>query len=88
MEPFEISMGDRFLLEGTQGAVSILGASTLTDVNAERALAELFYAELSIGKNLGVALLNAKRKFAVTNPKQKDVLLGITIMGFPEIVVE
>ncbi len=87
VEPAEISMGDRFLLEGRQGAVSVLGASTLTSVVAERILANLFYAELVQDKSIGQALLDAKREFMLTHPEHKDVLLGVGIMGFPEIVV-
>ena len=87
VESLGISMGDRFLLEGTNGAVSVMGASTLTDVNAERIISQIFYAELTKGKTLGRALLDAKRRFAKKYPEQKDILLGITIMGFPNIIV-
>jgi hypothetical protein len=87
VEPTEISMGDRFLLEGRQGAVSVLGSSTLTEVAAERKLADLFYAELVQDKSIGQALVDAKRKFMLTHSDQKDVLLGVSIMGFPGVIV-
>ncbi|MEE9448055.1 MAG: C25 family cysteine peptidase, partial [Arenicellales bacterium] len=88
IEPTEISMADQFLLNGEQGAVAIIGASTLTNALTEKLLAELFYAEMANGKSIGRALLDAKRTLAVENPDAKDLLLGVSLMGFPELVAE
>jgi len=87
VEPSEISMADQFLLKGQQGAVATIGASTLTDAAGEKILADLYYAELAKGKSIGVALRDAKRELAAINSDYKDLLLGVTLMGFPELRV-
>jgi len=87
VSPNEDSMGHRFLMEGEQGAVAVMGATTLTDANAERELAELVFMRLSQGERLGDAVTNAKQEFARENPDHLDVLLGWTILGSPELLV-
>jgi hypothetical protein len=37
---------------------------------------------------LGAALLDAKKELAKTHPELADVLIGWTLMGDPELVVE
>ena len=46
VSPNEDSMGHRFMMEGEQGAVAVMGASTLTDANSERQLARLVFCLL------------------------------------------
>jgi len=74
-------------MEGDQGAVSVMGATTLTDATAERALAMLVFENISNGQNLGDAILNAKQAYALVYPNDLDVLLGWSLLGFPETVV-
>ena len=87
VSPEEDSMGHRFLMEGEQGAVSVMGATTLTSASAERALAKLVFARLANGERLGDAVTGAKQEYATTNPDDLDVLLGWTILGMPELFI-
>jgi len=80
-------MGHRFMMEGEQGAVAVMGASTLTNANSERKLASLVFARLANGERLGDAVTNAKQEYAVDNPNDLDVLLGWTILGLPDLLV-
>ncbi len=88
VSPNEDSMGQRFLMEGEQGAVAVMGASTLTDANAERELARLVFARLSQGERLGDAVTNAKQEYAEQSPENLDVILGWTILGMPELLLD
>jgi len=74
-------------MEGENGAVSVMGATTLTNANSERLLARLVFARLANGERLGDAVINAKQEYAVDFPNDLDVLLGWTILGFPELFV-
>ena len=87
VNPDEDSMGQRFMVEGEQGAVAVMGATTLTDANSERVLARLVFARLANGERLGDAITNAKQDYAQTNPDDLDVLLGWTLLGLPELLV-
>ena len=87
VSPAEDSMGHRFMMEGEQGAVAVMGASTLTDANSERQLARLVFERLAQGQRLGDAVTSAKQEFAQDNPEALDVILGWTILGMPELTV-
>lgn len=87
VSPNEDSMGHRFMMEGEQGAVAVMGASTLTNANSERKLAKLVFARLAQGERLGDAVTNAKQEYAQDNPNDLDVLLGWTILGLPDLLV-
>ncbi len=87
VSPNEDSMGHRFMMEGEQGAVAVMGASTLTNANSERKLAKLVFARLANGERLGNAVTNAKQEYAQDNPNDLDVLLGWTILGLPDLLV-
>lgn len=87
VSPNEDSMGHRLMMEGNQGAVAVMGATTLTDANAERELARLVFERLGNGERLGEAVTNAKQVYAQTNPDDLDVLLGWTILGLPELTI-
>ena len=87
VNPNEDSMGHRFMMEGEQGAVGVLGATTLTSARNEKLLAEKFYKYIERGDSLGEAMMNAKSDLAQTNPDALDVILGWTLLGFPELVL-
>ena len=87
VNPNEDSMGHRFLMEGEQGAVAVMGATTLTNADAERVLARLVFARLANGERLGEAITNAKQEYAQDNPNDLDVLLGWTLLGMPDLLV-
>jgi len=87
VDPNEDSMGNRFLTEGEQGAVAVMGATTLTSAAAEQALAKLVFAHLSNGERIGDAITKAKQEYAKTNPNDLDVLLGWTLLGMPDLLV-
>jgi len=80
-------MGHRFMMEGDRGAVAVMGASTLTDANSERRLARLVFERLANGERLGEAVTNAKQAYAQDYPDDLDVLLGWTVLGMPELMV-
>jgi len=80
-------MGHRFMMEGEQGAVAVMGASTLTNANSERILAKLVFKRLANGERLGDAVTNAKQEYAIDHPNDLDVLLGWTLLGPPELFV-
>jgi len=87
VSPNEDSMGHRFMMEGEQGAVAVMGATTLTNANSERILARMVFARLEAGERLGDAVTNAKQEYAQTNPNDLDVLLGWTILGTPDLII-
>ena len=87
VSPNEDSMGHRFLMEGDQGAVAVMGATTLTNANAESQLARLVFARLANGERLGDAVTGAKQEYAQTNPNDLDVLLGWTLLGMPDLFI-
>ena len=88
VNPEAESMSHQFLLAGEQGAAAVLGSSVVAKAGAEKVLADLFYAQLTQGKSLGEALLAAKQAYAANNGQDLDILLGVTEMGFPQLVVQ
>ncbi len=87
VSPNEDSMGHRFMMEGDRGAVSVMGASTLTNADSERRLARMVFARMANGESMGKAVTLAKQDYAQDRPNDLDVLMGWTILGFPELVV-
>ena len=87
VNPNEDSMGHRFMMEGDQGAVAVMGATTLTNAASERRLAELVFAGISEGKTIGNAITDAKQEYAEDYPNDLDVLLGWTLLGLPDLVI-
>lgn len=87
VNPNEDSMGHRFMMEGNRGAVAVMGATTLTTATNEKLLARLVFDRLSQGQMLGNALTDAKREFAQTRADALDVILGVTLLGFPELTL-
>jgi len=85
--PNEDSMGHQFMMSGEQGAVSVLGATTLTSADNEKRLAKLFFKYIAMGKSLGQAMTLAKQEFAQTDAQALDVILGWTLLGFPELML-
>lgn len=85
VNPNEDSMGHRFLMEGDRGAVAVMGATTLTSAANERLLSRYVYKQLDLGLPLGEAVMVAKQQFAQRQPDALDVLLGWTLLGFPEL---
>ena len=87
VSPNEDSMGHRFMMEGDRGAVAVMGATTLTDADSERRLARMVFARLANGERLGDAITNAKQEYAQDNPNDLDVLLGWTLLGMPDLIL-
>ena len=85
------SLGDNFLLRGSNGAAAVTGATTITDAASERALGKLLMPKLVLpGVSIGKAMQSAKAELARENGNSKmvDVLLGWTILGDPTLVVQ
>ena len=87
VNPNEDSMGHRFMMEGDRGAVAVMGAITLTSARNESILSKLLYERLANGETLGQAITNAKTEMAVSRPDALDVILGWTLLGFPELTM-
>ncbi|MDB4512175.1 C25 family cysteine peptidase [Arenicella sp.] len=85
--PEHDSMAHRFLLEGPQGAVTVMGASSFTEADAEKRMAEYLSANLQQGMSIGDAVLDAKQKIFAETPYQLDVLLGWAVLGFDDMTV-
>jgi len=89
VSPVENTMGHEFLLNGSQGAAAVLGASTLTEAVHERNLAKELYDRLfQPGVPLGQAVQNAKQAYVEAFGADPDVILGWTLLGDPGLVVE
>ena len=88
VDPAGNSMGDKFLVGGEAGAVTVLGASTLTSADGERKLGLALNARMyEKGMTIGDAVVQAKQAMAVDHPEATDILLGWQIMGDPALVV-
>jgi len=87
VDPEGYTMGDRFMLDGEHGAVSVLGASTLTTSEGERGLGiELNKRLFTDGVTIGDALIAAKKALA-ERADHRDIQLGWQILGDPAIVI-
>lgn len=87
VKPESNSMSQAFLLS-SNGAATILGASSLTSLSSERALAGILQPLLlAPGERLGDALVAAKRTLAEQMPQATDVILGWQILGDPALVL-
>lgn len=83
--PRSNTLSHALLLSGTQGAAAVLGASGLTEVASDQALAEAVYRRLAVpGTRLGDALQGAKEELSSS---YRDVQLGMTLLGDPALVV-
>jgi len=81
------SMAHIALLNGENGAATVLGSATLSLAPTEVALAEKFFAAaISKGQTVGDALIEAKKKLSLSS-KNIDVLLGWQIIGDPALKV-
>jgi hypothetical protein len=85
VNPNEDSMGHRFMMEGNRGAVAVMGATTLTSATNEKILSRMVFDRLAQGRTLGQALTEAKAEFGESHGTALDVLLGVTLLGFPEL---
>jgi len=81
------SMAHRFLLDGEQGTVTVMGATSFTKAVAEKRMAGYLFANLQQGMRIGDAVLAAKRQLAQQTPYQADVLLGWAVLGFDDMSV-
>jgi len=87
VDPNGNTMGDRFLVGGEFGAVTVLGASTLTSSSGERALGiELNKRMFERGVTLGDAIIAAKQALA-EKEDYPAIQLGWQILGDPAIVI-
>ncbi|MGC9356294.1 MAG: SdrD B-like domain-containing protein [Anaerolineae bacterium] len=88
VSPYNNTLAHSLLLSGDQGAVAVLGASTLTLSSSERALGTRMMPLLTHSEMpMGLAIQQAKADLATTNPEFDDVLLGWTLLGDPTLVV-
>jgi hypothetical protein len=82
------TLGDNFLLKGSQGAAAVTGATTITEASSERRLGALMMPKMmTSGVRIGDAMQDAKAELSRTHPKLADVILGWTILGDPTLVV-
>ncbi|MEO7795192.1 MAG: C25 family cysteine peptidase [Thermoanaerobaculia bacterium] len=89
VSPTSEGLAQRFLLAGDRGAAVVLGATTLTETDSDRAFGPIaLEALVQPGMTVGDAILGAKRALATEHPEMRDVLVGFTILGDPTVVVE
>lgn len=82
------TMAHSFMELENKGAVSVLGASTLTDSSHESMLGNYLMPLMTqIGMPTGQAILQAKTALANTNPDYLDVILGWTLLGDPMLIL-
>lgn len=87
VDPQGYTMGDRFMLGGEHGAVSVLGASSLTTAAGERGLGiELNKRLFANGVTIGDALIASKKALA-ERATHRDIQLAWQILGDPAIVI-
>jgi hypothetical protein len=87
VDPNGNTMGDAFLVGGTQGAVTVLGASGLTSSTGERALGiELNKRMFEKGVTLGDAIIAAKQALALKED-YPAIQMSWSILGDPAIMV-
>jgi len=64
-----------------------MGASSFTEADAEKRMAEYLSANLQLGMSIGDAVQDAKQKIYNETPFQIDVLLGWAVLGFDDMTV-
>jgi uncharacterized repeat protein (TIGR01451 family) len=78
-----------FLFTGDNGAVAVLGATSLSTVDSEELLGKILTPKLATpGMTLGQAIQDAKVQLSLTHPEMLDVLLGWSLMGDPALMIE
>ena len=88
VDPGGNSMADVFLNSGSNGAVTVLGASTLTTASGERKFGiELNKRMFAPGITIGEAVVAAKQAFALKSPSNSGIILGWQIIGDPALKI-
>ena len=81
-------MADEFLVGSPNGAATVLGASTLTTAEGERALGvELSKRMFTEGLTIGEAVIQAKRALG-ENEDFPAIQFGWQIIGDPALVID
>jgi hypothetical protein len=89
IDPVNNFLVQKFLFSGNQGAVVVMGGTTLVDSTSERLLGNLLTPRLATpGTTVGQALQVAKSELAQSHPELLDVLLGWSLMGDPALVIQ
>lgn len=88
VDPAGNAMSDLFLVNGENGAATVLGASTLTSSIGERDLGvELNKRMYTEGVTIGDAVIQAKKALA-EKKNYPDIQLGWQIIGDPALMVD
>jgi len=88
VDPEADTMAHALMLDGDRGAAAVVGATTITTVDADAVFAPLLQDELvQPGVTVGEAILRAKKKLAQSHPEMNEVILGTTLLGDPGLVV-
>jgi hypothetical protein len=89
VSPYYDTLGHAFMLSGDQGAVGVMGASTLTEVESGAILGQTLFPRLATpGKRIGTAIIEAKRETAARSVDGTDVLLGWVLLGDPTMMIQ
>lgn len=89
VSPAYDSLAHAFLLSGDRGAAAVLGATTLTENRSDRLLGNVLTPLLAEpGRMIGDAVVEAKRRLAVSHPGLDDIQVGFTVLGDPALVIE
>jgi subtilisin-like proprotein convertase family protein len=82
------TMAHGFMELENKGAVSVMGASTLTDSSHESLLGNhLIHLLTQPNMPTGIAIQKAQSRVALSNPDYLDVILGWTLLGDPMLIL-
>ena len=82
VNPKQDTMANAFLFQ-SHGAVAVLGATALSDINVLSGLGNAFFKQLGQSTTLGEALQAAQRTYLNQNPAAASKLRGFALLGDP-----
>lgn len=82
VDPKQDTMANAFLFQ-SHGAVAVLGATALSDINILSGLGDAFFKQLGQSATLGEALQAAQRTYLNQNPAAASKLRGFALLGDP-----
>jgi len=87
VDPALNTLGHKFLLSGSNGAVAVTGPTSLTDVSSDRVIGNILLNKLFENKPIGTAIMEAKQEMANNGQKRIDVIIGWNLLGDPALLV-
>lgn len=89
VDPQHNNLAHVLLLSGDNGAVAVVGGTTLVYLLSEQLLGPMLMSRLTTpGMPIGQAIQDAKAQLAQDDPGLTDIILGWTLMGDPALTIE